>query len=80
MKTSPYEKIYQLTIKMQQESVSPVAIISSYVTPTVEKKVEFFATREGAENRKKEIYETIEKTFGFPLNIIIDIQECNLII
>lgn len=74
-----YEKMYKLTIRQQQEQPLGI-VVSSFTTPTVDKKVEYYATREGADSRKNEIYAAIEKYLGFPLNIQVDIQEINLII
>lgn len=56
-------KVYLLTFNEVEQPRGMVA--SSYVSTRRERRIEYFASREGAEARQREVYEGMKKLIGF---------------
>lgn len=66
-------KIYILSVS--EIGKTPDITFSSYVAPRMTKKTEYFASKDLAETRSKEIYEGIYKLVGSIDNIEVSIRE-----
>jgi hypothetical protein len=68
-------KIWILTINQVASDPQHGMISSNYRAPRSERKVEYYASPEGAQKRQREIYEGMKKLVGFFENVEAVISE-----
>lgn len=69
-------KVYVLTIN--EKSQDPHIMHSNFIAPRYPRKVEYYASAEGAKARKDEILDGIRKLVGFIGNIDVWVEEQEL--
>lgn len=66
-------------LKINKVDPDPPTIVSSYRAPRHQKSIEYYASREGADRRRAEVYDGLKKLVGFFDGVEVEISEAEVL-